>query len=307
MAAQAVEKVFKASHDREFLNQMVPRLTKYYHWLATHRDFEGEGLLTIISPFESGMDWKPAYDPVLGLSPGKAGSKLFMKVFWVDMRNFLYNYNLKKIYRKGYFLVKDVGMNTIYAQNLRALSRLCYLVNDTQAGFFSQLAEKVTRSILKTMYDDQDAAFYDVAGRHNEKIKILTPTIFYPVVLENIPQEISERVMKRHFFNSHEFKTRYPLPSVSTNHPSFYPGPSMYIWRGPTWIVHNWFMHQYLVEKGYRQESRLLIESIRQLIAKSGFREYYNPFTGEGYGANDFSWAGLVTDMIQMEKQTESS
>lgn len=45
-----------------------------------------------------------------------------------------------------------------------------------------------------------------------------------------------------------------------------------------------------------------MIESIRELVGKSGFREYYNPFTGQGYGAEDFTWAGLVLDMIQMEK-----
>lgn len=304
LAAQAVEKVVEASDDQAFLEQMVPRLKKYYWWLASNRDFDGDGLLTIISPFESGMDWKPTYDPVVGFPQGKASKKLFMKMVWVDMRNFLYNFNLKKIYRKGYFLVKDVGMNTIYAQNLRALARLCRKVNDPEAERFSQLSEKVSHSILSVMYHDQDAAFYDVAGRQNEKIKIMTPTIFYPVVLQNMPQQISEKVMKRHFFNSQEFKTPFPLPSVSTSHSSFYPGPSMYIWRGPTWIVHNWFIHQYLMEKGYREESRHLIESVRQLIAKSGFREYYNPFSGEGYGATDFTWAGLVVDMIRMENQS---
>jgi len=28
-----------------------------------------------------------------------------------------------------------------------------------------------------------------------------------------------------------------------------------------------------------------------------GFREYYNPFTGEGMGARGFTWGGLVLDM----------
>ena len=95
----------------------------------------------------------------------------------------------------------------------------------------------------------------------------------------------------------------YPIPSVAKNHPSFDPTATMYIWRGPTWIVNNWFMHQFLMENGYEKESKRLIDSIRSLIEKSGFREYYNPFTGEGYGAKDFTWAGLVLDMIQMEEK----
>ena len=40
------------------------------------------------------------------------------------------------------------------------------------------------------------------------------------------------------------------------------------------------------------------MQSMLKLIEKSGFREYYNPFSGEGYGAEDFTWAGLILDMM---------
>ena len=80
----------------------------------------------------------------------------------------------------------------------------------------------------------------------------------------------------------------------------------MYIWRGPTWIVNNWFLHKYLMEKGHQQKATKLVDSIKKLIEKSGFREYYNPYTGDGYGAKDFTWAGLVLDMLQMEKRGKS-
>lgn len=302
LAAQAVARIYEASGDGEFLKQMLPKLKAYYRWLAKNRDFGGDGLLTIISPFESGMDWKPTYDVVVNFPEKKADWRLFLKVVWVDFRNYLNNYNLKKIYKKGYFLVKDVGFNTIYAQNLNALANLCEKMEDPDSGEFSTLAKKVTRSIFNVMYDEKDIAFYDVYGKENIKIKISTPTIFYPVVLKDIPEGISKKVMDTHFFNSEEFDTPYPIPSVAKSHPAFNPGESMYIWRGPTWIVNNWFLHEFLLEKGYRKESKRLIQSIKQLIEKSGFREYYNPFTGEGYGARDFTWAGLVVDMIQMEE-----
>lgn len=103
-----------------------------------------------------------------------------------------------------------------------------------------------------------------------------------------MPDAVMEKIMVAHFFNKEEFGAEYPIPSVAKNHPSFNPKESVYIWRGPTWIVNNWFMHQFLMEKGYRKESKKLIDSIKELIEKSGFREYYNPFTGKGYGAKDF-------------------
>lgn len=303
LIAQAAERVYNFSGDIDFVQEVLPQLKAYYHWLRQNRDFDGDHLLTIISPFESGMDWKPTFDVPLGFKPGKADWRLFIKQVSVDFKNFVNNYNLRRIYKQGYFRVKEVGFNTIYAQNLKAMAALCRLTGDKEEEHFRQLGKQVGKSIQKVMYDEKDAAYYDVYGKDNKKIRILTPTIFYPVILDGTPEEVAKRVMNTHFFNDEEFKPAYPLPSVALNSPSFNPLHSIYIWRGPTWIVNNWFMHKFLMEKGYGKEAKKMIDSIRALIGKSGFREYYNPFTGEGYGARDFTWSGLVVDMINMERE----
>ncbi|WPP52019.1 MGH1-like glycoside hydrolase domain-containing protein [Catalinimonas niigatensis] len=132
------------------------------------------------------------------------------------------------------------------------------------------------------------------------------PPIFFPIVIKEIPDNICQKVIRTHFFNKEEFDLPFPIPSVAKNHPSFKQDQSTYIWRGPTWILFNWFMHQFFVEKGFAKEANHLVRSIRKLIQKSGFREYYDPFTGEGHGAQDFTWAGLVVDMINMEKKITS-
>jgi len=98
----------------------------------------------------------------------------------------------------------------------------------------------------------------------------------------------------------------FPVPSLAVDEPAFKPGASLYIWRGPTWVVFNWFMQQFLLEKGYTQEAQELLLSVKRLITQSGFREYYNPFTGEGHGAADFTWSGLVVDMIDRQQEAEA-
>jgi neutral trehalase len=248
------------------------------------------------------MDWKPTYDPVIGFPEKRADYRLFWKVVSIDFRNFLHSYDSKTIYDKDYFIVKDAGFNTIYVQYLQAMATLCTMVNDPGTDYYKALAKKVIQSILEVMYDDESAAFYDVYGKDNEKIKILTPTIFFPVVINEIPEAISKKVIETHFFNKKEFGAPFTIPSEAMNHPSFNPHQSMYIWRGPTWVVYNWFMHQFLMEKGFKEEAGKLVISIKKLIRKSGFREYYNPFTGEEYSTHDFTWAGLVVDMMNMEE-----
>lgn len=302
LAAQAVLRVYNTTKDLAFLKEMLPKLKMYYKWIDENRDFEKEGLISTISYFEAGMDWKPSYDPVIGRSPAKADYKLFIKVILVDLKNFLSRYNLQKIYRKNHFVVKDAAINTIYAQNLQAMATLCKIAGDSDGQWFGTKAKMTIKSIYKFMYDDKDAAFYDLYGHEYTKIKVLTPTIFFPLVLKSIPDDIATRVIQKHLFNPEEFAVPYPIPSVAVNDPSFDPTESIYIWRGPTWSVYNWFLHQCLMERGFRQEATNMVETLKKLISISGFREYYNPFTGEGYGASDFTWSGLVVDMMNMEE-----
>lgn len=305
LVAQALQRIWHTSNDETFLKEMLPKLKKYYHWLAEHRDFDDDGLLTNITSFESGMDWKPSYDLVVGFPRKKADYRLFLKMISVDFKNFMYNYKNERIKQRDKFRVKDAGFNTIYVQNLVAMADLCKKAGDEESTIFRKRAEKAKKSIVDLMYDEEDAAFYDVQGKKNEKLKVLTATIFYPTIIKDIPVELEKKVIERHFFNKDEFHTKYSIPSVAIHDPAFNPGQSLYLWRGPTWIVNNWFIHKFLMDKDYEDESKHLINGIKSLIEKSGFREYYNPFTGEGHGAHNFTWAGLVVDMIRREKEEQ--
>jgi hypothetical protein len=36
----------------------------------------------------------------------------------------------------------------------------------------------------------------------------------------------------------------------------------------------------------------------KEMIEKSGFREYYHPETGEGYRRENFGWSTLILDLL---------
>lgn len=304
LVAQTVQRIHMGTGDTAFLDEMVPKLKRYFDWLATHRDLDGDGLLSIISPFESGMDWKPTFDQVVGFPHGVADRRLFWRVVAVDARNFLHRYDIGTLSRKRYFLVKEVGFNTIYSQNLTALGQLCREIDDPDAERYEALADRVTRSMVEQMFDEDIQAFFDIDAASGEHIRVLTPTIFFPLVIRNLPEAITNVLIERHFAQKDEFDTPYPIPSVAKNDPSFYPYESEYLWRGPTWIFYNWFVYQCLFYRGFRDEASTLEDTMRRLIQQSGFREYYNPFTGEGYGAENFTWSGLVVDMLNLTEET---
>ena len=49
---------------------------------------------------------------------------------------------------------------------------------------------------------------------------------------------------------------------------------------------------------GYKKEAEQIRDRTVNLIKDSGYREFFNPLTGEGYGAHNFGWSTLVVDMI---------
>ena len=51
LAGIALHTLYEACHDRVYLGEMYARVRRHHEWLASHRDFDGDGLLTIISPF----------------------------------------------------------------------------------------------------------------------------------------------------------------------------------------------------------------------------------------------------------------
>lgn len=305
LAAQALERIYTETQDHYYLERMLPKVKAYHEWLAANRSDGSSGLVFIISPFESGIDEKPSYDPLVGSHPHKGTFEQYLKLMRIDARNFLQRYDLPRIYRAGNFIIKDTAMNVIYALDCAALARLAGHVGaDADSRSFALRAERVSSAILNLMYSHDDAAFYDLAGGANTQLKTLTFSIFFPITLPDIPIDIAKAVVKRHLLNTREFNLPYPVPSVAQTVDVFNPAEARspffdFLWRGPTWVAINWFLFRCLKARGFEQAAKTLAGKTRKLIEESGFREYYNPLTGEGYGTHHFTWSGLILDMIQ--------
>jgi glycogen debranching enzyme len=165
-AAQALHTLYEACVDSEYLCELYAQVRRHHDWLAENRDFDGDGLLTIISPFESGMDWKPSYDPVLGYKKRATPRRLYTApLYWkavgVDLHNFLAGYDLQRIKEHGPFRVKDAGINAIYAVDLHCMEKLATLVGD-DPDIFAQRRRRLLASMMRLMYDPDAAAFFDL-------------------------------------------------------------------------------------------------------------------------------------------------
>ena len=51
-----------------------PRIAIHHEWLRANRDLEGDGLLWLVQPDESGLDSSPKFDPVWGRAAARAAT-----------------------------------------------------------------------------------------------------------------------------------------------------------------------------------------------------------------------------------------
>jgi glycogen debranching enzyme len=296
--AQAARKVAEATGDRGFLQEVLPKVRRYYLWLHDKRDPDGDGLISVISPYETGMDQLPAYDEVLGAgNPSRLG--LHLRDRFLDLRNLFLggNYDLPTIFRRDAFNVEDVMVNCLYAQGLRDTAAMCSMAGDEAgADAFARMAERTEQAVLAKCYDRQAGVFWSLGTKAERPLRVLTVTSLFPVVLDSIDKKRVDELaalMQR----DDAFWLPYPLPSVARSEPSFRPNASFLIWRGASWVNINWAIAHGLRRHGYGELAGTITQRTESVIRRSGFREFYNPLTGVGLGAKNFGWSTLVLDM----------
>ena len=295
LIAYAVERVYRATGDEAFLDSAIPKLKAYYRWLKENRDPDGDGLIAIIQPEESGIDCSPKYDDALHLE------QLTNEGFIAKLKQLYRAYEPlrgddRRILKADLFNFEDVLVNSIYIFGLRALARL--LEGREDNGEFAREADRSTDALISKCWDPEAGAFFDLSGVAETSVKLLTISSLMPLILEDLPREIVRRLVEGLLTSTDHFWLLYPVPSVSASEPKFLPGnPHGFIWRGPTWMNTNWFLSHALRHHGYTELADEIVSKSHSLIEAGGFREYYNPNNGEPYGAREFGWSTIVLDM----------
>jgi len=91
----------------------------------------------------------------------------------------------------------------------------------------------------------------------------------------------------------------FGIPSVSRDDSSFRPGFHFFhCWRGPSWVNTAWLLAPPMGRLGYEAEADHVVDSLLGASERHGFREYYNPLTGEGLAARHFGWSTLLLDLV---------
>lgn len=255
-----------------------PRIARHHGWLRANRDLEGDGLLWLIQPDESGLDSSPKFDPVWGWrSHANAGFPLLVA------RSRRLGWDARRIRAAGHPVLCEVVTNVLWG-----LSRLA-------AG-----EPSITPALVDRLWDERSGLFLDEAQPGEVRPEVDTWAGMAPLALPDLPDEIGHRLVER-LLDPERYWLRHPPPSVAATDPSFEPnrGPGWKLryWRGPTWINAAWLLWIGMLRLGYEGEARELVSRLVPMVEREGLREYYDPLTGQGLGALDFAWSSLICEM----------
>jgi glycogen debranching enzyme len=298
LLAEAVQAAARGEGGAAFLAEVLPAVRRYYDWLDRVRDPDRDGLIATLQPDESGLDHAPKYDAYLGIS-GLAHEDFTAGWERVAGPYAEVGRDPDRMFGLDLFVVEDVLVNSIYAENERVLGDLLARAGDAAgAEEMRRRARRTTTALVDKSYDRDAGLFFDLAGAEEEMLRTNSISSLMPLLLPDLPEPIAATLVA-HLEDPREYSAPFPVPSVAMNVPSFSAEPiGKLVWRGPSWMNTNWYLSRGLRRHGRPDLAAVIEDRSGRLVEEHGFREYYNPRTGEGAGAHDFSWTAIVLDML---------
>jgi hypothetical protein len=270
----------------------VPGIGRQLAWLDAHRDLDGDGLIWIVQPDESGLDASPQFDPVWRWrAHGLPGFVTLVR------RNRRLGYDLRRIAAAGGPVCCEVMTNVLHSLARQALGR-----------------PSLTPAIVDRMYDRRRGVFWPLVRPEARASRVLTWAALSPLALPDLPDEIGRRLVEEHLIDHQQFWLPVPPPSVAAGERKFSADDAPLglqslrrYWRGPTWINAAWLIWLGLVRLGYEQHAVQMADRIGATVVREGLREYYNPYSGGGMGAFSFAWSTLAMELVRPDERSPTS
>ena len=319
--ATAVWQVYRNAADIEraeaFLRELMPQLAAWHDYLYRERTRDGEGLVEIWHPWESGIDNSPLWDEALGPDRAAAGGDPRVPARRHRGRRLVAAADERRVrplrlprqvlpragLRPGRGSAPSARSRSRTSSSTRSSSRagedlasIARVVGEDPEPF--ERAAATTRSSL-------DSKLWSEAGRHVPRLRparrradvaARTWGGLAPLYCGVVARAGGAGCSRPFASSPSTLDGGWAVPSVSADDPSF--DPARY-WRGPVWPMISWVIYLGLRRHGFDDEAEQLRSTQLDLARGGGFWEHYNAKTGEGQGTEHLSWtAAIVLDLL---------
>jgi len=319
--------VTAVEHERQvrYAAETFRPLFEWHRYLHSARDPEGSGLVTIVHPWESGMDNSPRWTAAMRAievdperlapyeradlrhvdDPSQRPSKAdYDRFLWIVDRLIEGRYRVDEIYEDLPFRVKDVFFSAILVAANEALLRLGTIAGASieQIEIIESWIERGRRGLAEQWSEDlvmcRDR---DLVAQRD--VTVRTIASYAPFIAGDLTParraSLLESWYSREMLGHPDLRWKLP-PSTSPMEEEF--SPRTY-WRGPVWPVMNWLFGWALRRSGATDEASALVRESIDQVQTVGFAEYVEPFSGEPLGSLDQSWTAAVTlDWLATER-----
>ncbi|MFH8656554.1 MGH1-like glycoside hydrolase domain-containing protein [Streptomyces afghaniensis] len=298
------------SRARGFLARAYPRLAAWHRYLLHRRDLGGGGLVSVVHPWEQGMDNSPCWDrPLSRVTPAPASSfrRADLAHGSPEDRPTDLDYGryvrLAADYRdRGYqdgpgdFAVEDPAFNALLIASEYALARIANELG-AAASARQDRAERLTAALVERLWEPTAGMFLCRDVPAAELIPERGVSGLVPLLLPSLPQDLAATLVRTlsgpHFGLG---GTTRLVPSYDLLGEAF--DPHRY-WRGPAWFNTSWLLERGLRLHGERGRADALRKGILHTAGASDFAEYVDPYTAQACGATGFGWtAALTLDLL---------
>ena len=310
VAATVVRHLFEHTSDpmiRQRLTALVPKLLAWHRWCYGARDPHGTGLVSIVHPWESGMDNSPLWDDALrAVEPGPPVAHLRKDTGFaaaghrptgpeydryinlvIEFRD--HDYHADRLFDISPFLVADIGFNAILQRANQDLRFLLAATGDVAGASEVATMEQKTEAAIARCWHEEDGFFYGVDTRTSMMIRKPGIAGLLPLFADAAVAARHPRLVQR--LESWLARVAYSVPSFEPGRTEF--EPQRY-WRGPVWLIMNWMLIDGLRRNGRAELAARIRQDSVALVERTGFAEYFNPLTGEPLGGSAFSWTAAL-------------
>jgi len=298
---------------------LLPAIDRTIEYLTGPRDLFGDGLISIIHPWESGTDSAPVFDKPTGINMKNPFAPLDYLVTWPGLLNHCarLDWDLGRIAASNKFVMEEVGLNAIASVGIAEAGKLHAAAasslernkvgdigrHQRLAVKYEDLSKQMMAAMDEIFWDDDRGYYfprYDLERPKQSKRVCLTGLL--PLMNKYCEKGRAARVIEEYLMSPDHFHGDWMVPfnSASEMAAEKVPFEDLVLWRGHCiWINMNWMAARAASVHGREDISREITMKTLTLIRRSGFREFYDPRTGEGGGAKGFTWPGLALDMIE--------